>query len=71
MGYDPITSLLYGAPAGAVVMAGVLSVMFFGDYTRMRILCGCVGSLVGLTGVLLLWQLPMENQTGRLIGYYL
>ncbi|ORY54995.1 putative MFS allantoate transporter, partial [Leucosporidium creatinivorum] len=70
MGYDPITSLLYGAPAGAVVMAGVLSVMFLGDFTRMRILCGCVGSLVGLMGVLLLWQLPMENQTGRLIGYY-
>jgi len=52
-------------------MVGVLSVMFLGDHTRMRILCGCIGSLIGLMGILLLWQLPLENQTGRLIGYYL
>lgn len=71
MGYDKITALLYGAPTGAVVMVGVLGVMYLGDRTGKRMLCGSIGCLIGLMGILLLWQLPMANKTGRLIGYYL
>lgn len=71
MGYDKYMSLLYSAPAGAVLCVSMIFLMWLGDKTRARLACGIAGACIGMMGVLLLWQLPSSNTIGRLMGYYL
>jgi hypothetical protein len=70
-GYSTLQSLLFGAPGGAVVVVAVLLFLWLGDRFKMRCLCGICALLVGMLGMLLIWQLPTHYKVGRLIGYYL
>ncbi|KAJ5306526.1 hypothetical protein PENANT_c031G05383 [Penicillium antarcticum] len=70
-GYTPEQSLLYGTPAGAVEVVALLANGFMGDRTGQRILCSLGGLLTATIGVVLIVALPLENNIGRLIGYYL
>jgi ACS family allantoate permease-like MFS transporter len=70
-GYTPEQSLLYGTPAGAVEVVALLLNGYMGDRTGQRILCSLGGLLIATIGVVLIVALPLENNIGRLIGYYM
>jgi ACS family allantoate permease-like MFS transporter len=70
-GYTPEQSLLYGTPAGAVEVVALLLNGYMGDRTGQRILCSLGGLLTATIGVVLIVALPLENNIGRLIGYYM
>lgn len=44
---------------------------FIGDRTRQRILSSIGGLLAATVGVVLMVALPLDNNVGRLIGYYM
>ncbi|OGE54233.1 hypothetical protein PENARI_c006G08029 [Penicillium arizonense] len=69
--YTPEQSLLYGTPAGAVEVVALLLNGYMGDRTGQRILCSLGGLLTATIGVVLIVALPLENNIGRLIGYYM
>lgn len=51
----------------------VISLLFcgyFGDRLGSRLLVGLSGIIVSTLGMLLIVALPIENNVGRLIGYY-
>ncbi|KAI5860179.1 major facilitator superfamily transporter allantoate [Durotheca rogersii] len=70
-GFSETQSLLLGAPGGAVQVVTLLVAGHFGDRLQSRILCGAAGVLLGALGLSLILCLPLENSTGRLMGYYL
>ncbi|KAH8680501.1 allantoate permease [Xylariales sp. PMI_506] len=70
-GYTQQQSLIYGIPGGAVVIVACLSNGFLGDYFKQRTLVACVPMLCATIGMLLIIILPISNNIGRLIGYYM
>ena len=70
-GYTKEEALLYGMPGGAVVIVACLANGYLGDYLRQRTLVACIPCLIAMVGVLLIIVLPIENGTGRLVGYYM
>jgi ACS family allantoate permease-like MFS transporter len=70
-GFTEEQSLLYGTPAGAVEVIALLFCSYFGDRYKQRILFGCIGEITAIVGVVLIVALPLTNNVGRLIGYYL
>ncbi|KAK2756646.1 hypothetical protein FQN53_008551 [Emmonsiellopsis sp. PD_33] len=70
-GYTPEQSLLYGTPGGAVEVVALLANGFLGDYFGQRIFISSLGLLVSILGMVLIVALPLTNNVGRLIGYYL
>ena len=70
-GFTPEESLLYGTPGGAVEVVALILCGFLGDRYGQRILISIVGMLLSILGVILIVALPLENNGGRLAGYYL
>ncbi|KAL1894025.1 Allantoate permease [Sporothrix stenoceras] len=70
-GYTPLQSLLYGIPGGGVVIVSCLANGFLGDYFQQRTLVACVPMAVAVLGMLLIIALPISNNVGRLVGYYM
>jgi len=70
-GYTPEESLLYGTPGGAVEVVALIVVGWAGDRYRNRILLSMTGLITALIGVILIVALPLNNNGGRLAGYYL
>ncbi|KAJ5336936.1 hypothetical protein MYU51_006207 [Penicillium brevicompactum] len=70
-GYTSEQSLLYGTPAGAVEVIALVLNGIIGDKTGQRILSSIGGLLAATLGVILMVALPLDNNIGRLIGYYM
>ena len=70
-GFTPQQSLLYGTPGGAVEVVALVICGYLGDRLGQRILVSLVGLVTAILGMLLIVALPIDNNTGRLIGYYL
>ncbi len=70
-GYTQEQSLLYGTPGGAVEVVTLLLSGYLGDRYGQRILISSSGLLIGTLGMLLIVALPLSNNVGRLVGYYL
>ncbi|KAF2173980.1 hypothetical protein M409DRAFT_62172 [Zasmidium cellare ATCC 36951] len=70
-GYTPNQSLLYGTPGGAVEVITLLFCGYFGDRWRNRILVSSSGLVLSIIGMSLIVGLPLNNNNGRLAGYYL
>lgn len=70
-GYTPEESLLYGTPGGAVEVVALIVCGWAGDRYGYRILISMTGMLTAILGMLLIVALPLENNKGRLAGYYL
>lgn len=70
-GYTADESLLYGTPAGAVEVVTLVITGFLGQRYGHRVGWGMVGIALALLGFLIIVCLPLSNNTGRLIGYYL
>ncbi|TVY94432.1 putative transporter [Lachnellula willkommii] len=70
-GYTPNQSLLYGTPGGAVEVVALVVAGYLGDKFGCRLIMGTVGKLISALGMLLIICLPLSNNIGRLIGYYL
>lgn len=70
-GYTPEQSLLYGTPGGAVEVVTLVVCGYLGDRYGNRILLGGSGLILSILGMLLIVALPLENNGGRLAGYYL
>lgn len=62
--------MLYGTPAGAVEIVALLLNGYIGDKTGQRILTSLGGLGLATFGVILIVALPLENNVGRLVGYY-
>jgi ACS family allantoate permease-like MFS transporter len=54
-----------------VEVIALLANGYLGDRTGQRILCSLGGLLTATIGVVLIVALPLENNIGRLIGYYM
>lgn len=70
-GYTEEQSLLYGIPGGAVEIVALLLSGYIGQYTGQRILCSVGGLVASIVGMVLIVALPLSNNVGRLIGYYM
>ncbi|EXJ88440.1 hypothetical protein A1O1_05370 [Capronia coronata CBS 617.96] len=70
-GYTPEESLLYGTPGGAVEVVSLMFCGWLGDRLGQRILVSMGGLIVALLGMILIVALPLDNNSGRLAGYYL
>lgn len=70
-GFTEQQSLLYGVPAGAVEVIALLAGGYLGQKTEQRILCSLGALLASILGMALIVGLPLSNNVGRLIGYYL
>jgi len=70
-GYTPEQSLLYGTPGGAVEIIMLVVCGYLGDKYGNRILISSSGLLIAMTGVALIVGLPLDNNSGRLGGYYM
>ena len=70
-GYTSQQSLLYGVPGGAVEVVALLVNGYTSHITQQRILCSTGGLLAGIVGMILIVALPLSNNVGRLIGYYM
>ncbi|KAF1916418.1 membrane transporter [Ampelomyces quisqualis] len=70
-GYTPEESLLYGTPGGAVEVVFLVACGWAGDRYGYRILISMTGMLTAILGMLLIVALPLDNNKGRLAGYYL
>jgi MFS family permease len=70
-GYTPEQSLLYGTPGGAVEVIMLIACGFLGDRYGHRILISMSGLIIALIGMILIVALPLSNNVGRLVGYYL
>ena len=70
-GYTREESLLYGTPGGAVEVVFLIVCGFLGDRYRNRILISTSGLVAAILGMVLIVALPLENDSGRLAGYYL
>ncbi|KAL6249009.1 Allantoate permease [Rhinocladiella similis] len=70
-GYTPEESLLYGTPGGAVEVVALMFCGWLGDRLGQRILVSMGGLTTALLGMILIVALPLDNNSGRLAGYYL
>ncbi|KAL1311547.1 hypothetical protein AAFC00_001667 [Neodothiora populina] len=70
-GYTSEQSLLYGTPSGAVEIISLLSAGYLGDKLGSRIIVSTFWMWMSLIGIILIVALPLENNGGRLAGYYL
>ncbi|KAF2859504.1 putative MFS allantoate transporter [Piedraia hortae CBS 480.64] len=70
-GYTAEQSLLYGVPGGAVEIVALVGGGYLGDRSGNRILVSSIGMVVSIIGMSLIVGLPLENNKGRLAGYYL
>lgn len=50
----------------ALVLNGIV-----GRYTSQRLLCSTGGLIASIIGMVLIVALPLDNNVGRLIGYYM
>jgi len=69
-GYTAEQSLLYGAPGGVVMIVSLIVCGFLGDRYGHRILISCPGLCLAIFGMTLIVALPLDNNKGRLAGYY-
>lgn len=63
--------MLLGTPGGAVEVVALIVSGVLGDRLRNRILVSTIGLTVALVGMILIVALPLHNNVGRLIGYYM
>ncbi|KAK4893750.1 Allantoate permease [Elasticomyces elasticus] len=70
-GYTPQESLLYGTPGGAVEVITLIAGGWLGDRLGNRILVSSSGLILSIIGMSLIVGLPLDNNKGRLGGYYL
>ncbi|KAL8832424.1 MAG: hypothetical protein Q9170_004882 [Blastenia crenularia] len=70
-GYTPEESLLYGTPGGAIEVVTLILCGYLGDRYGNRLLISSSGLVLSILGMLLIVALPLSNDVGRLIGYYL
>ncbi|ODM20573.1 hypothetical protein SI65_03626 [Aspergillus cristatus] len=70
-GYSEEQSLLYGVPGGAVEVIALIASGYTSHITQQRILCSTGGLICAIVGMVLIVALPLENDVGRLIGYYM
>lgn len=70
-GYTPEQSLLYGIPGGAVEVVALIASGFLGDWLGRRLMCSMGGLVTAMVGMILIIALPLSNNVGRLIGYYM
>ena len=70
-GYTSEESLLYGTPGGAIEVVSLILCGFLGDHYGNRLLISTSGLILSILGMLLIVALPLSNDVGRLIGYYL
>lgn len=69
--FTPRQSLLYGCPAGAVAIISILVWGFLSQRFGYRILLGTFAMIIATIGAILIVALPLHNNVGRLVGYYL
>ena len=62
---------MYGTPGGAVEVVALIFSGWLGDRLGQRILVSMGGLTLALIGMILIVALPLENNAGRLAGYYL
>ncbi|KAI5247840.1 putative MFS allantoate transporter [Aureobasidium subglaciale] len=70
-GYTAEESLLYGTPGGAIEVIALLLCGYLGDKFGNRLLISTSGLWISTLGMLLIVCLPLDNNIGRLFGYYL
>ncbi|KAL8930433.1 MAG: hypothetical protein Q9208_000617 [Pyrenodesmia sp. 3 TL-2023] len=70
-GYTSEQSLLYGTPGGAIEVVALILCGYYGDRFGNRLLVSTSGLLLSILGMILIVALPLSNDVGRLIGYYL
>ncbi|KAE8353049.1 major facilitator superfamily domain-containing protein [Aspergillus coremiiformis] len=70
-GYTSQQSLLYSTPGGAVEVVTLILNGYAGQYTNQRLLCSAGGLVISIIGMVLIVALPLSNNVGRLIGYYM
>lgn len=70
-GYTNEQSLIYGTPGGAVEVVSLIVCGYLGDRFGQRILISTSGLILAILGMLLIVALPLSNDVGRLVGYYL
>ncbi|GAM35646.1 hypothetical protein TCE0_017r04139 [Talaromyces pinophilus] len=70
-GFTAEQSLLYGIPGGAVEVVALIASGFMGDWLGRRVMCSMGGLVTAMVGVILIIALPLANNDGRLIGYYM
>ncbi|KAK3116194.1 Allantoate permease [Teratosphaeriaceae sp. CCFEE 6253] len=70
-GYTSQQSLLYGTPGGVVEIVTLIVGGYLGDRLGNRIIVASFGLLIAILGMALIVGLPLDNNTGRLGGYYL
>ncbi|KAJ5207275.1 Major facilitator superfamily domain general substrate transporter [Penicillium cf. griseofulvum] len=70
-GYTDQESLILGIPGGAVEIIALLLNGYVGQITGQRVLASLGGLVASIVGMLLIVALPLSNNVGRLIGYYL
>ncbi|KAI4846836.1 putative MFS allantoate transporter [Aureobasidium sp. EXF-8845] len=70
-GYTAEESLLYGTPGGAVEVIALILCGYLGDKYGNRLLISTSGLWISTLGMLLIVCLPLQNNIGRLFGYYL
>lgn len=63
--------MILGVPGGAVEVIALLLNGYMGHKTNQRILCSLGGLVSALVGIILIVALPVSNDVGRLIGYYM
>ena len=70
-GYTLQQSLLYGIPAGGATIISCLLNGWIGDYFQRRVLVAVFPMAIAALGIILIVALPLSNDVGRLVGYYL
>lgn len=53
------------------MVVGVIANAFLGTHFRQQLLVACGAQLVAVLGIVLIVALPLSNNVGHLIGYYL
>ncbi|KAL8652181.1 MAG: hypothetical protein Q9210_002837 [Variospora velana] len=69
--YTPEESLLSGTPSGTIEVFALILYSYLDDRYSNRLLISPVGLLLSILGMVLVVVLPLSNDVGRLIGYYL
>lgn len=70
-GYTAQQSLLYGTPGGAIEVITLILGGWLGDKYGNRIIIASFGLMLSIIGMALIVGLPLDNNGGRLGGYYL
>ncbi|OJJ06112.1 hypothetical protein ASPVEDRAFT_45526 [Aspergillus versicolor CBS 583.65] len=70
-GFTSQQSLLYGVPGGAVEVIALLGSGYVGHITRECLMSSLGGEVTAIVGMVLIVALPLSDNIGRLIGYYM